>query len=362
MAKAKKQKRDIQAEVTAKIVAALQEGRAPWVKPWDGKRSRALNPLSGTMYRGINTMLLSMGMMSQGFGYSRWMTFNQVRELTMDMMAKDLGRDVMKGAPKGKLKEGFKGKMAYAGWLKEQLTEAGLDPDAYPHVAKGSKGEMVVFQKVIDVEKKDKEGNVERDAEGKAKMWSKFICNQFTVFNSEQIANLPEIIAKGEEIPEPAFQLDQDMVDALLGALPGLELRMGGVDAYYQMASDTIGMPEVGRFKDQGAYFATILHEAVHATRHPDRLGRSSGVFGSPEYAREELIAEIGSAYLCAHLGIDGFLQHPEYVNNWIKALENDKREIFIAAGRAQKACDFILKGMGLDQEEDVPSSQAKQA
>jgi antirestriction protein ArdC len=111
------------------------------------------------------------------------------------------------------------------------------------------------------------------------------------------------------------------------------------------MLTDTISLPTKTSFKDEASYYATALHEIIHWTGHNSRLNRLTATkFGSSEYAEEELVAELGAAFLCSELGIDGQTQHPEYIKSWLKTLKNDKRFIFKASKAASEAVAYLKK------------------
>jgi antirestriction protein ArdC len=135
----------------------------------------------------------------------------------------------------------------------------------------------------------------------------------------------------------------------------GLEngLTHGGDSAFYSPARDFISMPPMAAFNSANGYHATLLHESVHATGHKSRLDRDfSKRFGSESYAFEELVAELGSAMLCAHLGIDGQMQenHVAYIANWLTVLKNDKKAILTASAKAQQALDFLTKAKQVEE------------
>lgn len=342
--------REVESKVTKMVLESLVAGTAPWVKPWKAGSAVAVNPLSGTRYRGINTLLLGMAQFCGQYGYNRWATFNQVQEHGWKLMRADLvaatGRGILKEAPEPGASR--PDRWAYQTWLRERLVEAGLGDKDYPHVRKGEKASMVVFSRSLDLPKKDSAGRPVLDVNGAEEKRPVFIKKAHSVFNLEQVEGLSPEMRRGEVL-EAQYTLNKGLCIELQMALPGVAVAVGGTRAYYSPGQDTIRMPEPERFKDEANYVATLLHEMVHATGHESRLNRlGGGAFGSPEYAREELVAEMGSAFLCAHLGIDGFLQHPEYIGHWVSLLEGSQTEIFRAAAKAQKATDFILDGMGL--------------
>jgi antirestriction protein ArdC len=288
---------DIAQTITDKIISELEKGATPWVKPWKRLRSTPghgmpYNPVSGTLYRGANHFWLSM--MQGSYPSSYWLTFKQ---------AQSLGASVKAGA----------------------------------------KGTPVVYWSINKKESKDSTGETVTSAYAFIK--------HYYVFNAAQIDDL--VIPAIPEPPKPDFDADagvMDIVDKL-----GLEngLTHGGDSAFYSPTRDFISMPPMAAFNSANGYHSTLLHESVHATGHKSRLDRDfSKRFGDESYAFEELVAELGSAMLCAHLGIDGQMQenHVAYIANWLKVLRNDKKAILTASAKAQQALDFLTKAKQVDE------------
>ena len=166
----------------------------------------------------------------------------------------------------------------------------------------------------------------------------------YTVFNVDQIEGLPAhyyAIASGAENPD-----ERDERAEAFFAATRAKIETGGNSAYYRIDTDHIQMPAFESFVDAQRYYATLAHESIHWTRHEDRLDRSFGRkrFGDEGYAREELVAELGAAFLCADLGLalEDRDDHAAYIGSWLKVLKNDKRAIFSAAAHAQRAADFL--------------------
>lgn len=287
-------KKDIYTEVTNRIIKALESGLAPWVMPWNPETPYSMpkNACTNTPYRGVNVLLLWGTAMEKGYNQQQWMTFNQ---------AKTLGANVKKG---------------------EKSTE-------------------IIFYRTLTVTEKvtsiftGKEEEIEVDVP---------MIKTFHVFNVEQIENLPEraIVAPISTIERQ--QRVEDVIDATRA-----EIRFGGSRAFYRPSEDQVYMPHVESFRSMEDYYSTILHELSHWTGHQNRLHRNFSRFDQESYAMEELVAEMSSAFLCASLGIEGKLQHENYIASWIKVLREHKRAIFTAAARAADASDYILAG---DQEE----------
>jgi antirestriction protein ArdC len=288
---------DIAQTITDKIISELEKGSTPWVKPWKRLRSTPghgmpFNPVSGTLYRGVNHFWLSMAQGSYQTPY--WLTFKQ---------AQSLGASVKAGA----------------------------------------KGTPVVYWSINKKESKDSTGETVTSAYAFIK--------HYYVFNAAQIDDL--VIPAIPEPPKPDFDADDgvmDIVDKL-----GLEngLTHGGDSAFYSPTRDFISMPAMAAFNSANGYHSTLLHESVHATGHKSRLDRDfSKRFGDESYAFEELVAELGAAMLCAHCGIDGQMQsnHVAYIANWLKVLRNDKKAILTASAKAQQALDFLTKAKQVDE------------
>lgn len=273
---------DLYQQVTDKIITALEAGVAPWVKPWDHAAAHNGYPYNAVSGKAYRGINIAL-LYAPQYASNAWMTFKQARDL---------------GA----------------------------------HVRKGERGSMIVFYKPFAV--KDK--NAEPDATGNQPKRLIPLLKSFHVFNVEQIDNLPQGYAAPVSIrpPMPA--------DSLLSQAT---IAHGGDLAFYQPSQDFIRLPQPDKFRSLADYQATALHELTHWTGHPTRLAREYGKrFGDQAYAREELVAEMGAAFLCARCGLDGQLQHPEYIAGWLKVLKEDKRAILTAASHAQKAADFILR------------------
>ncbi|MDD5056586.1 MAG: zincin-like metallopeptidase domain-containing protein [Sideroxydans sp.] len=284
----KDQKYDAYQEITDKIVAALEVGTAPWVKPWSSC-GNPRNAITGREYSGINTVLLAM----TPFASSLWMTFKQ---------AADVGGNVRKG----------------------------------------EHGTRIVLFKPFKV----KDVNATGDGEATEKTIP--LLRTFTVFNSLQIDNLPE---KYSVQPKPLIDQFTDNVEAER-LLAQASVVHGSNRACFVPSIDEIHMPNKQEFKSIPDYYSVALHELTHWTGHKSRLARDfSGRFGDSAYAFEELIAELGAAFSCAHCGVDGQLQHASYIASWIKVLKGDKKAIFTASSAARKASEFLIGKVEQEQE-----------
>ena len=278
-------------EVTARIVAEMEAGRVPWVQPWgrvDGASAGLpRNALTGRNYSGINVLILWGAVIGAGYASQGWLTFKQALE-------------------------------------------------AGGSVRKGERGTNVVYADRF-VPEAEKARALETGGDAKAIPFLK----RFTVFNVAQCDGLPAEFST-ERAPLPEREI-VPVAEAVIAA-SGVEFRMGGSEAYYAPHPDFVQVPPQPAFFDQINYYRTALHELTHATGHPSRLGRTlTGAFGSKDYAREELVAELGSAFLCASLGIEPTVRHADYLASWLEVLREDNRAIFRAAGAASKAADWLL-------------------
>jgi antirestriction protein ArdC len=284
------ERRDIYQEVTDAILAALEKGAAPWVRPWDvagtGLVSVPTNISTRRAYQGVNVLLLWCSADAKGYKSSEWGTYRQIQ--------------------------------AMGG-----------------NVRRGEKSTLVTFWKQWTV--------TDRDATTGEKTTKRIpLLRSFCVFNREQCEGLPAVEAA------PVVPMTENERNAAVEAFvkaTGADVRESEREgrAFYAPTGDYVGMPAIGRFKDSGAYYGTLLHEMTHWTGHASRCARDfSGRFGDDAYAFEELVAEIGSAFLCAEHRIDGTLQHPEYVAHWIKVLKGDRKAIIHAAAKAREAAGFL--------------------
>jgi antirestriction protein ArdC len=283
---------DIYTRITEKIVADLEKGVRPWMKPWSMRNAtgRITRPLrhNGEFYSGMNVILLWSEAVARGFASSTWMTFKQAVEL------------------------------------------GGC-------VRKGETGTTVVFASRFT--KTEEVGGAEVE---KAIPFLK----TYTVFCVDQIDGLPERF-HGEETPAPKPMERIEAADRFF-ASTGADIRHGGNQAFYSPLTDHIQMPHPESFRDMASYVATLSHEATHWTSSSHRVGRDLSRYAKDrsDRAREELIAELGSCFLCADLGIVPELKprpdHASYIDSWLRVLSNDRRAIFSAAAHAQRAVAYL--------------------
>lgn len=280
-------------EITDKIIAELEQGIVPWVRPWASQNGLAplalpQNALTKRSYSGINILLLWSALDERGFVTPHWLTFKQA--LAMG----------------GKVRKGEQGTHVYFAdkFVPEKERQKARD--------NGSEPAGVHFLK------------------------------RYTVFNIEQCDGLPE----GLRVPRAHMPECEciPFAEALIAAT-GADFRVGGDQAFYVPSEDFIRIPHQSAFTVQINYYRTAFHELGHWTGHQTRLARNlTTKFGTVDYAREELVAEMATAFVCASLGILPTVRHADYIGNWLQVLKEDARAIVKAASLASKASDFILQ------------------
>ncbi len=288
------------------FLSALKEDIIPWERNWElGEVPQ--NATTEARYRGTNSLWLNCVAQEKGYGDPRWCTFLQAKE---------------------------------KGW----------------RIKKGERGTQIEFFTYYDKERK--KNITYQDAEGLRKALSRedyakrvtIFTKNSTVFNAEQIEGIPA--REKKKISFPAERL-LERRDILLKNM-GVKFEEGGDQAYYSPGADAIRMPKVEQFHDAYDYMATFLHEAAHATGNPSRLHRDlSSAKGTPGYAREELRAEIASAFTAQELGTalvteEQMRNHKAYIQDWIQLLEKNPEELFAAVREAQGISDYLIEKGGL--------------
>ena len=293
--------------ITAKMLELMETEGTNWFKPWAATATEGQhhNPMSGTVYSGINVFITGMAAMENGFTSCEWGTFNQWFKRGGGVRCEDTGKVLE--------------------WGKFSL--------------KGQKATEIIYSAPAQFTKQNDAGEDELVSYWKVK--------SFFIFNADQVQGYEPAAKKAK----PNLVEQHASVDALVAA-NNIKLSHGGDRAYYRPSTDEIQMPNQKDFKatkSQTAtqsYYGTLLHEMAHWTGHESRLDRlKGGWFGDENYAAEELVAEIASALLAANLGIEKepTPNHAKYLNNWMRALKNDKKILMQAFSKAQKATDFIL-------------------
>lgn len=301
------------ARIAADMIAAMEQGTAPWVMPWDPARAGCnaqlpRNALTGRAYRGGNVFHLWIVAGVKGYVAPRWLTFKQAQ--------------------------------AGGGTVRA-----------------GEKGTEVFFFKKAEREITLPDGTIEKRG-----AW---IARVYYVFNVAQCDGLRESIAGGPAVTpvaDPVAALDAATARAWADVTERgiVAVTLDADRAAYSPTLDKIILPALGNFRSGADAAATGLHEMVHATGHVSRLDRLKDArFGSETYAKEELVAELGSAILCAAYGIPGQLQHASYLQHWIGVLKAEPGFLMTAATAAQKAVDLLVKAWGVSVDDAAGAEEA---
>ena len=277
-------------EVTAKIIDQLEAGRFPWAQPWSSAAAvpgLPRNAVSGRPYSGVNVLILWGAVIEGCYPSQDWLTFRQA------------------------------------------LAAGGC-------VRKGERGHTIFY-----ADRFTPEGGREQGAGPEGEPRSIPFLKRFVVFNAAQCDGLPARLT-ADPTALPARE-QHEGAEALIAAT-GADCRIGGARAFYDVGGDYVQVPPQPAFTHQIDFYRTALHELGHWAGSKERLARDqSGRFGSALYAREELCAELASAFLCAALGIIPTVRHADYLGSWLAVLRADNRAIFKAASQASKAADFLL-------------------
>jgi len=288
------EKRDVYASVTAQIINAIEQGAGSWKMPWHTSGRFASSPINVTSkkpYRGINTLCLWAAAESKGYESGEWGTYKQWQE---------------RGA----------------------------------QVRKGEKATLVVFWKFANDADDTDDADDSTPASGSRLVFTR----GYSVFNGAQVDGYAP---KAET--ESTLNERIEWADAFFKGV-GATVRHGGNQAYYSSLSDHIQMPPFQAFLESVSYYSTLAHEHTHWTANVSRCDRQLAKrFGDNAYAAEELIAELGAAFTCAHLGLstEPRADHAAYIQSWLKVLKADKRAIFTAASKAQQATDWMIQRSG---------------
>jgi antirestriction protein ArdC len=290
------EKKDVFQKVTDQIVKAIEEGAGSYRMPWrtsGGFPHSPVNAVTKRPYRGINILVLWATAQEKGYKSGTWATYKQWAELG-------------------------------------------------GQVRKGEKSANVVFWKFFD-----REQEPDKSEERSSKRIP--MARDYWVFNSDQVDGYRKV----EESPFSK----EERIEQADGFFRSLEVKIldGGNRAFYQPTDDTVFMPPFGAFKEALFYYSVLSHETTHWSGAKHRLNRDmEHRFGTEGYAMEELVAELGAAFLCSELGLpsDPRADHAPYISSWLKALKNDKRAIFTAAAKAQEAVDWMNKRITPEVEE----------
>lgn len=278
-------------QITDRIIAELEAGRVPWVQPW-GTAHAAVgmphNAVSNRQYSGINILTLWNAVVERGFRTHAFLTFRQ---------AIALGGSVRHG-------------------------ERGIG--------------VIYTRRLVPREERRR-----ADVEGREPSGGIPFLKWFTVFSVDQCDGLPAHIA---EPPPPIPEgLILPQVEELITAT-GVDFRVGGPSAYYSPSHDYVQVPRPDAFHDPINWHRTACHELTHWSGGRTRLDRDqTGFFGSTSYGKEELVAEMGAAFVCAALGITPTVRHADYIGSWLEIIREDSRAILRAASAASKAADYLL-------------------
>jgi len=283
--------------ITDRIIDLLEKGVIPWRKPWDAASGAPRNLVSGKAYRGINAILLA----SLGFSSSWFATFHQIKALG------------------GSVKKGMHGIPVVFWKFLEAATEPGGDDD-----------------------QSDRRERVP-------------LLRYYTVFNLDQTEGIPAgKIPALETCPfEPLTECERIVAEMPMRP----EIRHTTENrAYYRPSADLVNMPLRESFHSAADYYNSLFHELTHSTGHASRLARKSletwAPFGTADYSREELVAEMGAGFLCAHASLESSTLEntAAYIQSWLQVLKDDRRAVIVAAGQAQRAADYILGNPSEDE------------
>lgn len=286
----------VYAAVTDRVLAVLSRGVVPWRKPWHVLSGAPANALTKRAYRGVNLLLLGLA----PYRDHRWLTYRQALELG-------------------------------------------------GHVRKGERSTEVIFWKPLETPREGEETGEPRRRVP--------LLRTYSVFNAEQCDDL-----RLTSVSEDRAARRHERIPRAESVLPHMpdppRVREDPKCAWYAPGDDLVGLPPIDAFNTADAYYATLFHELGHATGHEKRLARpgvaETARFGSEDYSREELVAELASAFVCAAIGLDNSLveNSAAYVAGWLKALRGDVRAVVVAAGQAQRAAEWILGSpRGLSEE-----------
>lgn len=285
--------KDIYSRITSQIVQAIEAGAPDYRMPWhtSGLACEPVNAVTKRPYQGINVVSLWATAQAKGYESGVWATYNQWQEL---------------GA----------------------------------QVRKGEKSTLVVVWKEVDRKEKEQHSDEEQREQANKSKGRVLLARGFYVFNVAQVDGYQAAV-------QPTLPEDQRIEQAeRFFERQKATIQHGGERAFYRPSEDLICLPPFGKFRSPLGYYSTLAHEITHWTGAPHRLHRQlENRFGSEAYAMEELIAELGAAFVCSKLGIENEprTDHAAYIQHWLKVLKRDTRAIFLAASKAQQAVEFLF-------------------
>lgn len=290
-----KKRQNVYERVTTAVLAKLEEGTVPWAMPWqDGGGLRPISVSTGKPYSGVNTIALGM----QGYGSPYWLTYRQAQSM---------------GA----------------------------------QVRKGERASVALLWRPLD--------EVRDEDTGEVRKRGGFVARGFNVFNADQVDGLdPEKVPPSPAVGEVTWTPDERATNVVAAYLEagGPTFAEGGTAAFYRPATDHVQVPDRGRFATADAFHRVTFHELAHSTAAPSRLDRRQGddkrgTWGDDSYAREELVAELAAAMLCAMTGVSAEVDtSAAYIDHWRTQLGADPKLVVQAASKAQKAADLIVAGV----------------
>lgn len=299
-------KKDICQDVTNSIIALIEKGTGSWQKGWVSTENQdaPFTPVSGStgnQYNGVNRLILGLSYIEGGYPENTWFTYKQAKS---------------NGTP----------------------------------VRKGEKSTQVVFYSTFEAEKENKNGDTEVE--------NIPFLKSFRVFNVSQLEGYE---VKSGQTNAVITEFKENKKAQLIIKNTDVKISEGGNRAFYSPSYDSVQVPPKEMFINESEFYGTLMHELVHSTGNKKRLDRKSGKkFGDSDYAKEELVAELGAAFLCAELDCLNvtLTNHASYLDSWLQVLKADKKAIFKAAADAQKASDFIINNW-LNKSEDIKSNVA---
>lgn len=346
-----KEKQDIRQAFTDKLVASLEAGKIPWRKPWDQSKGFTpdfpRNAMTDKPYKGGNSLMLMVAAMDGGYTDNRWATFNQVKNLKGHVNAGEKSTQIEYWERRSFYeRKDITIQDAKGAFVK--VPKGAKETDKTIETSKGvlDKSSLTITHNEKQYSWKQAEKNLDQ-----------FIQKTHYVFNVEQTTGMEikPLQDQSRNLNEPErHQKAEDIAKGMKA--DGVSISHKGDSAFYVQETDSVQLPPRDVFENAEGYYGTLLHELGHSTGHDKRFKRDMNhPFGSEGYAKEELVAEITSAFTSNEVGIpfDG-RNHEAYIQSWASVLKNDKNAIFVAAKNASQATDYLIeKGRAVEQERD---------